>query len=306
MYKRIMVPLDGSETSEQVLPYVRLFARGLEAKVELVRVFESPPPELADPTRGIYLAQVAEAYRNSANDYLSEKASSLRDEGIETSTKSAEGDPASFIITEAELDPETLIAMSTHGRSGITRWVMGSVTDKVLRVTGYPMLIIHPKEEEPMTPEVELEDVIVPLDGSPLAEQVIPHALSLASAMGLGITLLRSIPSSAEYFMYMDYPQPNYDELYREVEENAQQYLDEMKVQVTQLGAPTVEARVVHGNAAEAITDYARDLPNSLVAMTTHGRSGVGRWVLGSIADRVVRHSIRPVLLVRAIGEDDD
>ena len=172
--------------------------------MELLRVFGPPPADLSDPARGVYLNQVSETLSNVAAEYVEEKAASLKNEGFSVSTTALEGDAASIIVTEAEKDPETLIVMATHGRSGITRWVMGSVTDKVLRATDYPMLIIHCKEEIPSSPELELKDIIVPLDGSPLAEQVIPHAISLSRALGWRITLLRAIPSRAEYFMYMD------------------------------------------------------------------------------------------------------
>jgi nucleotide-binding universal stress UspA family protein len=104
----------------------------------------------------------------------------------------------------------------------------------------------------------------------------------------------------------MDYPMPNNDELYQQFEDDARQYLETMKSQVAALGAPRVEARLVYGNAAEVINECAREIPGGMVAMTTHGRSGVGRWVLGSVADRVVRHAEGPVLLVRAFGAGND
>jgi nucleotide-binding universal stress UspA family protein len=306
MYKRILVPLDGSATAEQALPYAQLVARPLVAKIELLRVFSPPPSELSDPARGIYLDQVSDTFKNLAEDYLKEKAAHLKEAGFSVSTNVLEGEAASIIVDETEKHPETLIVMSTHGRSGITRWTMGSVTDKVLRATGYPMLIIHSGSTEPAKPGTDLEDIIVPLDGSPMAEQVLPHAIALSKALDIGITLLRAIPSAAEYFSYMDYPLPNYDELYQQVVADARQYLEAMKSQVSGLGAPRVATRLVYGNAAGAINDCAREMPNSAVAMTTHGRSGVGRWVMGSVADRVVRHAEGPVLVVRAFETPND
>lgn len=300
MYKRILVPLDGSATAEQALSYAQLVARPLLAKIELLRVFGPPPSELSDPIRGIYLDQVSDSFRNLAEDYLNEKAVDLKEAGFSVSSTVYEGDPAPFIVTEAAKVSETLIVMSTHGRSGITRWVMGSVTDKVLQATNDPMLIVRSKEAEPAAQELELKDIIVPLDGSPLAEQVLPHAIALSKGLRAGITLLRAITPSAEYFLDMDYLPVNYDSLNQELEESAKQYLEKMKVQVSQLGVSKVQTVLVHGNAAGAINDYARGIPNNAIAMTSHGRSGVGRWVLGSVADRVIRHSEDPVLLVRA------
>lgn len=114
----------------------------------------------------------------------------------------------------------------------------------------------------------------------------------------------RAIPSRGENLAYLNYPQPNNDELYRDVKETAQKYLDAMRIQVKQLGVSQVETRPMSGNAAAVINDYASDLSNNIVAMTTPGRSGIGQWVLGSLVDRVVRHSEDPVLVVRASGGD--
>jgi nucleotide-binding universal stress UspA family protein len=300
MYNNILVPLDGSETSEQALAYARLVAGPLVAKVQLVRVYSTPPAELSEPSRGIYLDQVSETSRNLAEDYLREKAGQLSEAGLSVVTSVLEGDAATVIVDEAEKQPETLIVMSTHGRSGITRWTMGSVTDKVLRASGYPILIIPSTETVLPDHEAGLEGFIVALDGSTMAEQVLPHSIALSRALSVGITLVRAIPSAAEYLGYMDYPMPNYDELYQQLVDDARQYLETMKSQVDGLGVPRVEARLVYGNAAEAIHQSAREMPGSAVAMTTHGRSGLGRWVLGSVADRVVRHAEGPVLLVRA------
>lgn len=305
MYKRILVPLDGSDIAEQAMPYAQLLTRGLKANIELLRVYSTPPAELSDPARGVYLSQICETFKNMAEDYLGEQAAILRKEGLSVATVVLEGDAAGHIVSEAEKEPDTLIVICSHGRSGITRWVMGSVTDKVLRATSAPMLIIRPKADGTLVQNLELKDIIVPLDGSPLGEEVLSHAVNLSKEFGLGVTLLRAIPSAAEYFSYMDYPIPNYDELYQQVEEDAKQYLEETRQRISQQGTPRVEARLILGNAAGAITDYARDVPNSIIAMTTHGRSGVGRWVLGSVADRVVRHSGNPVLLVRAKDTDD-
>ena len=140
----------------------------------------------------------------------------------------------------------------------------------------------------------------MPLDGSELAEQVLPHAVAVANALGLKATLLRVTPSAGDYFRYMDYPPANYEDLSREVDDDAVQYLDNINRRIKLEGVAQTEERLIHGSAAFAITDFAKEMPHSLVAMTTHGRSGVGRWVMGSVADRVVRHSGGPVLVVRA------
>lgn len=299
MYQRILVPLDGSVTAEQVLPYGRLLSKGFNAGITLLHVIDGTTVDQADLEHGAVMNQLAESARARAGEYLAGVAGSLRSEGLAVSASILEGNPASVIVAESEKQAGTLVAISTHGRSGITRWVMGSVTDKVLHATRTPMLIVRCGESAP-DPSISLSGIIVPLDGSELAEQALPHAVALAKTLGLKTTLLRVTPSAGDYFKYLDYPPANYQDLSREVDDDAVNYLDNINRRIKLEGVAQTEERLIHGNAAFAITDFVKDVPNSLVAMTTHGRSGVGRWVMGSVADRVICHSGGPVLVVRA------
>lgn len=299
MYQRILVPLDGSATAEQALPYARLLSKGFKASIELLRVIDSPTADVVDLEHSAIMDQLAETAKAQAEEYLANVAGSLRTGGLEVSTTILEGDSASSIVSQSEKERGTLVAISTHGRSGLTRWVMGSVSDKVLHATRAPMLIIRSEESAP-SPDVNISGIIIPLDGSELAEQVLPHAVAVANALGLKATLLRVTPTAGDYFRYMDYPPADYEDLSKEVDDDAVKYLDNINRRVKLGGVSQTEERLIHGSAAFAITDFVKEVPNSLVAMTTHGRSGVGRWVLGSVADRVIRHSGGPVLVVRA------
>jgi nucleotide-binding universal stress UspA family protein len=145
-----------------------------------------------------------------------------------------------------------------------------------------------------------LTSLVVPLDGSALAEQALPLAAGLARKLGLNLTLLRSTPSIGDYFKYAGSPPPaRMEDLAQEADDEAAAYLDETGQRLRLEGVSYVEGRLVHGPAEMAITDYVQEVPHCLVAMTTHGRSGIGRWVLGSVADRVIRHSSAPVLVIR-------
>jgi nucleotide-binding universal stress UspA family protein len=303
MYRRILVPLDGSKLAEQVLPYVGAFAAALGSTVELVRCIEPVSPEMADPAHGILLEKVTESFLARANEYLETVSQPLRRAGASVSHTSHEGDPATIILEAAERDPTTLIAMSTHGRSGLTRWVLGSVTSKVLQVTKNPMLVIHPQEGGTATGRTKLSHLVVPLDGSKVAEQILPHATAVAKALKLKIVLVRVTPAPADYYRYMEYPVGRYQDFSKEVDEAGQQNLQDTEAKLLQQGIPQVERRLMHGQPAAAVVDVVKGVPESLVAMTTHGRSGVGRWMLGSVADRVVRHTGSPVLLIRAREE---
>lgn len=299
MYKRVLVPLDGSELAERVLPYAVLVAKALSSHVILLRIFESVPEQWADPAHGRYLDQLTSSFRDQAIEYLEGIAAPLRQEGLTVTCSAHEGSPADLIINEASREPDTLIAMSTHGRSGINRWVMGSVTDKVLHAVDAPLLIVRSKEGSSEV-SVELGTIIVPLDGSALSEQVLPHAVSLAKALGSAVTLLRA--THFPHYVPMDYPASMYDDIIQETTAEAEEYLRHMDQQLAIEGVAKSQAQVKQGEAAGAILDLADDSSSALIAMCTHGRSGMGRWVLGSVTDRVVQHSNGPVLVVRASG----
>jgi nucleotide-binding universal stress UspA family protein len=193
--------------------------------------------------------------------------------------------------------------MATHGRSGLARWMVGSVTDKVLHAAANPLLVVRAHEQEATIAEAKLENIIVPLDESPLSEEALPHAVYLARTMGLRIILLRVTPAAGDYYRNMEYVPGNFEDFAQFIDGQAMEYLHKLGRKLRDEGLSLVEERLLHGHPAAAIVDLARETPHSLVAMTTHGRSGVGRWLLGSVADRVVRHSVGPVLMVRPAEE---
>jgi nucleotide-binding universal stress UspA family protein len=287
MYRKILVPLDGSQLAEQVLPYVRLLGKGLNSHVQLLHVIKDMSPSLT----------------GEAQKYLKRTAESLRDGGFSISSLVHHGDPASDIVAEAELEPGTLIAMATHGRSGLSRWMLGSVTDKVLHATTNPLLVVRAREGEAATTEAKLENVIVPLDESSMAERILPHVVDIAKALGLRVILLRVTPPAEEHYKFMESPPVNFEDLPQFIDEQAVEYLHREGQKLKDEGLSLVEERLLHGHPAAVIVDLAREIPDSLVAMTTHGRSGVDRWLLGSVADRVVRYSDAPVVLIRMSKE---
>ncbi|MFQ5917795.1 MAG: universal stress protein, partial [Candidatus Binatia bacterium] len=280
-----------------------IIGKRLQAQVEFLRVFDPVSPVLADPSHGRYLDQIATSFQNQTRDYLEGVASSLRKDGLTVSSIVHEGYPASFIVSEAEREPATLIAMSTHGRSGITRWMLGSVSDKVLQAVTTPLLIIRPRQQS-LDPEVRLNSIIVPLDGSGISEQVLPHVSTLAKLLELKVNLIMVTPSEIDYYQYAENLAATYRDLSAKANADALDYLLSIKNRLEQEGVRTVEERLLHGHPAEVIVDHAREVRDNFVAMTTHGHSGIGRWLLGSVADRVVQGSGDPVLVIRARGYD--
>jgi nucleotide-binding universal stress UspA family protein/CheY-like chemotaxis protein len=312
LYKRIIVPLDRSELSGQVIPYVITLAKGLHADVELLNVLDLSGLALATGSAWTYLD--VEAIRSDAEQYVERVAWRIRSQGINVDRQVLKGTAAQHILEEAEKDPTALIAISTHGNAGIARWALGSTTEKVLQATANPMLIVRSRENPPT--DVRLKTIIVALDGSAVAEQVLPHVVELATALELDVTLFRAIPSEAEYRRYLKEhvevgPGPTmsrefsgpYEEFSNAAAAEAMEYLHGVSQDLQREGI-TVEERLLKGDPAALIIDLAQATSNNLVAMTTHGRTGLQRWMMGSVADRVVRNCGDPVLLVRATATE--
>jgi nucleotide-binding universal stress UspA family protein len=208
------------------------------------------------------------------------------------------GKAEEVIIDKAAANKDACIVMATHGRSGIQRWLLGSVADKVLHGSTNHLFLIRATEQGKTEGEAALTRVIVPLDGSPLAEKVLPYVVDLGKKMRLEVILVRAyaLPPAVTGDEYATYSQ----ELFDQLETEAKDYLAEKIKEVEQQGLGHVSSVVDLGYGAEEITALARKTPDNFIAMSTHGRSGVTRWVLGSVTERVVRHSGDPVLIIRA------
>jgi nucleotide-binding universal stress UspA family protein len=297
MYKKILVALDGSQFSEAILPYARLLADKLKLDVELIHVID---PDLATPTSAAGQARYQEvmaAENEKGLAYLKKIAESFAP-ARKVQCSLAPGNPAEVIVDNAAVHRETLIAMTTHGRSGINRWLIGSVADKVLHGAVNPLLLVRAGETAAVQGRTVWQRMIVPLDGSPLAEKVLAHAAELARPLGLEIVLMRVFGVPTPVFAE-DYG-PYVEELWTQLEDEAQKYLTEKKQQLLAQGLTNVATVTTGGFPAEKIIDAARERKDALVAMCTHGRSGVNRFVMGSVTDRVVRHGGNPVLIIRA------
>ncbi|MSQ13410.1 MAG: universal stress protein [Dehalococcoidia bacterium] len=297
MYKRILVPLDGSKLAEGILPTVARFASGLKARVELLSVVEEDVvAAIASPMKGRYQDQVGTSAQTVARDYLTNVAGQIKlpNEQVKCTAKVAIVPEA--IVAEAAKEPDTLIAMSTHGRSGIGRWVLGSVADKVLHGTLSPLLLYRARQDG--GERGELTTVVVPLDGSDMAESILPHVEELAKALELRVHLVRVTSTMTEYYAgegFYTYPV----DLVTELENDAKAYLEKKAQELKSRGVRNVTVQHLRGAPAIQIVDLVKEMRGSFVAICSHGRSGVGRWVLGSVADRVVTNAGAPALIVR-------
>jgi nucleotide-binding universal stress UspA family protein len=237
---------------------------------------------------------------------LGQLAETQRAAGTPVSWTVRQGDPPTLIKEEAEKHPDTLIAMCTHGRSGHSRWWLGSTTDKVSHATTNPLLVIRSSEPEAadqastatlVPPEIKPAGCSVLLDGSPLAEGVLPHVATLAQALSLPVELVRVIPEVESHFWELFPDEPD-----RDREGPARVYLEGLAQTLKEQGVSDVKITLLNGHPASTLGDFARSNPRNLIALMTHGlgSSGIYRWTMGSVAQRVVGNALGPVLMIRA------
>jgi nucleotide-binding universal stress UspA family protein len=300
MHTKILVPLDGSKTAEKVLPYARYLAGKLRISVELLAVIDMAEMATHIPAEKarFFESMIEDSVRNSAG-YLRGVAKTFRDADVRCTVEKGRAD--AVIVEKGQANTGMLICMATHGRSGLDRFLLGSVAEKVLRATANPLMLVRATEEAKAQGEATLKSIIVPLDGSELAESVIPMAAEVAKKLQLEVILFRAyhIP----YYAYAGDETSfgvDYDELIMGVRDEATEYLQRKATEVKKLGVETVTFVTEEGFAADKIIALGRKSPDNLIAMCSHGRTGVKRWVLGSVTEAVVRHSGDPVLVARA------
>jgi len=286
MVSKILVPLDGSQLSETILPYARTIADALKCPVELLAAIEP----------GTLSAKGQSDPQKASMNYLKGVATSFPDSRSVSCTVEI-GIPAEVIVDKASSQPDTFITMSTRGRSGIQRWLIGSVADKVLHATTNPLLLVKGETTAKTSGDATLRKILVPLDGSPLAEKALPHVVQLATKMMMEVVLVQA-PAAPRAASVEQDSDPAFQQIAKEIIKKAQGYL-EARVKELQAKGLKVSSLLLDGEAAGEIIDLARKTPNNLIAMRTHGWSGIGRWVLGNVTERVVRHSGDPVLVIR-------
>ena len=296
MFQKILIPLDGSELAEKVLPYVRQVATPTDTALILVRNIELSSYALAaeSPTMSVRLL---EALQEDAETYLAQQKEVWHAEGYNVQIEITRSDTATAIIHAASTLKADLIAMTTHGRTGIGRMTLGSVADRVVRSAHLPVLLVRAAAAGPVNEQIS--SILLPLDGSELSEQALPLARLLARKLGSRILLLQALEELkdlelAELFAQVigEHGVPNdwYDE--------AVGYLDKMQKKLAFAGVASTY-QVAVGQPAESILRAAAVEKCDLIVMSTHGRSGVGRWVYGSVASKVLHETECPLLLVR-------
>lgn len=271
--ERIVVPLDGSKMAEIALPYAEEIAVRTGRDIVILSVIE-----LADPTFRTYLKNTADKTRSNASRF----AEKTRSKEVDVFITTREGNPAESIVDFTNKWGHNLIIMATHGRSGIGRWAIGSVADKVVRaVSNSSVFLVRGKKAGPVAQKKRhLKEVLVPLDGSVPSQSIIPFIRHLAGRLSLKLTFFHVTPIDDRPVI-----DPN-------------SYL---KARCDELENHGIAARceVRTGAPADSIIDLADELKVDFIAMSTRGKNNGAPWSIGSVAQKVLLGGNTPLMLVR-------
>jgi len=304
----MLVPLDGSELAELIFTYARELAGRLDLDIVILHV-STPEEHAFTAMHRAYIERVSEMVMHQSAEVQQRTGVQSGGKVVEARGELTVGHPAEEIIRYADESDIDFILMATHGHSGVKRWAIGSVADKILRASKVPVWLVRAGiPDETVYDRWPTRMVLVPLDGSKLAESVLPHVETLVKQRGaelVDVVLLRvcepmAIPTYDEpevsgvpwnWGEYMD------QEVARG-KQAANEYLTriEKRLKDSSISARSV---VLEGKAADVIVDYAQKNPFNLIVMATHGRSGLSRWVYGSVAENILQGVSSPIFLVK-------
>ena len=291
MYKTMLVPLDRSKAAEIVLPYAEEISAKLDTEIVLVSVSES---SVADKEQSpeAYLERVREQVQSDLKDRWDKK-------DVQVKSKVLSGKPADEILRYADESNVSLIALTSRGSSGPRPWPLGSVAAKILRAAVRPVLLIRAQTSE-LAPQQKrlIKKILVPLDGSKRGEAAIPYTEALARALGAEIVLFQVIEPVVTWGIYEDYRSylPPTDLESRKA--SAKAYLDGVGKTLEDKGLST-SSMVDYGLPARTTIAYVKANEIDLIAISTHGRSGIALWVFGDVTDKLLHTGDTAVLVVR-------
>jgi nucleotide-binding universal stress UspA family protein len=306
MLDQLLVTLDGSEFGEHALPFAKAIAARTGASVSLSHVLCcDPPTDLLQNTpfqyEGVSMEAYDEKHTEEQRRYLDGKVAEFREEAPGSQVRGAllEGYVTEALERHANDIGAQLVVMTTHGRTGFSRTWLGSVADSLVRNSRFPLLVIRPLDDGASFPESRFDHFLVPLDGSPTGEEILGPATELGRVMGARFTLLHVVSPYVSVGARMS-PVPAghlEDRL-----EKARTYLARIQARLEGEGIeadPVIES---HFSPARAILQVAEKEGVDLIAIATHGYTGVKRALLGSVADKVLRGARWPLLLDRPQG----
>lgn len=302
MYRSILVPLDGSTLAEHALPLALGIARQADATLNLVQVhvpFALMDADSLSPGTYAAEAKVKEQERAYLNGMLERLTS---DSPVPVTSALLEGPViAEMLNAHAITTKADLVVMTTHGRGPLSRFWLGSVADEMVRRATTPILVVQPQEKPAdFQAESRLRHILIPLDGSALAEQALEPAIALGSLMQADFTLLRVYGPEIDFNFVQYSALSGFDSATQGLREKAQDYLTQVAARLKEQGIK-VQMHVVLGQSpANTVLASAQRLGMDFIALETHGRRGLTRLLLGSVADKIVRGASIPVLVHRS------
>jgi nucleotide-binding universal stress UspA family protein len=275
MLKKILLALDGSENAERALWWVTQVAGREKAQVVLFRAVDT---KILEPE--FIPSQVKDAL-----DYLLRMETEINQAGLPTKVVARQGNPAETIVKVAMEERCDLIVMTTRGGSKVKRWAIGGVTEKVLRLSPIPVLPIQSRTQAAKNNHVRR--VIVPVDGSTLAETVVPWAVDLARLMKSRLVFLHVYPRGMGSLA---------EDIFEAVRARMVRRCELLKKEGVK-----AQFKVRTGDAAERILGFADR--NDMIVTTTHGEGGPKRWLFGSVAEKLIHEARVPVLVYKTFAQ---
>jgi nucleotide-binding universal stress UspA family protein len=325
MLKRILVPLDGSARAERAISVAARIAHSAGGTVVLVQAVTIPftySPYVGSMSSA---AEVIDAELNDTNNYLNTLANSEPLEGIETDIKALYGSAAPTVLSTAHAYNADLIVMTSQGKTGMKRWALGSVAQKIARHSPMPVLVLHESGSLPVGPHRDGRPLraLVPLDGSALAKTALEPAALLVAALAApeqgALHLMRVVKPPTPEELRAAGDQEPIERLKENALHRAKTYLNSIADQLREgplaaLNLSITWSVAVDDDVAYAIIRMAENGEDAegagvfgrcdLIAIATHGRGGLQHWVLGSITERVLGATKLPILIVRPEGTE--
>jgi nucleotide-binding universal stress UspA family protein len=308
----VLAPVDGSTRALRAVPWAAKLA-GSGGTVVLLRAVP-PRPDYAETLfslvgAGDTVEDIQDAWIQTAKADMDEAAALLSESGVTVEEMVGEGEPDEVIVAGAARRGVQMITMASHGRGAVGRAIFGSVADRVARTAPVPVLILRTPDEN-VDPSVVVSRIVVPLDGSEIAARALPVASEVAKQLEAPVHIVRAVdaatalPMAPGIFGAAPAVDPEVaDQIWQEAETEAR---STVTTAVSRLRAEGVDASgaIVNGSPFFAISEATQ--PGDLLILTSHGRGGVRRWLLGSVAEKLVREANAPVMLVPAVERGEE
>lgn len=303
MIQHILVPLDGSELAECVLPHLMAIAPSTSARVTLIHVLERNLSRNGSTLPFDLLGWHMQ--KQEAQSYLDRITERLQKLDLPVEQVTLEGNPAEMLIEFARNNDVDLVLLSSHGRTGLSEWNVSSVVQKILLRAYKSILLVRAYTSPPA--EVHYKRLFLALDGSTRAEYILPFAMSLAQAHQSNVVLGMVIqtPQTIQRFPLSEEETVWLQQFTEKNQNEATRYLDQLATQLRLKSVSSEVKIVVSENALGAVYDMAEESDTDLIMIAAHGYSGERRWPYGSIAASLIAYGHSPLMILQDLAESE-